>query len=883
MDITKRKPAEEEWQDSESHCRTGVDNYTNVVKDDSETESLLRLIVNKTPVLIYSARPDGYIDFANQRFLEFVGLPFEEISGWGWTKLLHPDDVEEVLTKWRAALKLGDGFLAEARVRRADGNYRWMLHRHVALVDDQKNVVRWFGSSIDIDDQKLAEAALRQTTEELRRSEFYLAEGQRLAHIGSWSFTADGTREYWSAEWFDILGLDPARGVPPIQEYLNIVHPDDREFVKSEIERMMQKGEGCDGKYRIVHPQRRVRWIRGVGTPVFENGVLTRFAGTSIDITEEETLTQELKRSQAYLADAQRLSHTGSFGWVVSTGEIFWSEETFRIFEYDPATCPTIDLVIQRVHPDDRAFVRKVIERAAQDGSDFDIEYRLLMPDKSIKYVHVISHRRSDESENLEFIGAVRDVTADRVAEHKLKQDEAELRQLINFVPEHVLVMEADGSRLYENQAMRDYFGTSLDGIQAKDFYRKFIHPDDLASGALGERERAVARGAPWEGELRLRRKDGEYRWFLIRCNPLRDDQGNIIRRYATATDIEERKRAEERVQKENVALREEIDKASMFEEIVGSSGALKKVLSRVSQVAPTDATVLLTGETGTGKELIARAIHKRSQRAAKAFVTVNCAAIPPALIGSELFGHEKGAFTGALQRRLGRFELAEGGTIFLDEVGEIPPETQTALLRVLQEREFERVGGTQTIRADVRVIAATNRDLKAAMTNRTFRSDLYYRLQVFPIEIRPLRERKDDIPLLVEYFIDRYASKMGKKIRSIKQESLDLLRSYSWAGNIRELQNVIERAVIVSEGDVLSIDESWLSIEAGAAEPPTGMLSKLPPNREKEIIEAALAETRGRVSGPSGAARKLGIPSTTLESRIRSLKINKHRFKVLD
>jgi PAS domain S-box-containing protein len=440
--------------------------------------------------------------------------------------------------------------------------------------------------------------------------------------------------------------------------------------------------------------------------------------------------------------------------------------------------------------------------------------------------------------------------------------------------------MDADGTRLYENQAMREYFGTSLEGIQAKDFYRKFIHPDDVASGALDERERAVARGAPWEGELRLRRKDGEYRWFLIRSNPLRDEQGNIIRRYATATDIDDRKRAEERVQKENVALREEIDKASMFEEIVGSSAALKEVLARVSQVARTDATALLTGETGTGKELIARAIHKRSRRSAKAFISVNCAAIPPALIGSELFGHEKGAFTGALQRRLGRFELAEGGTIFLDEIGEIPPETQTALLRVLQEREFERVGGTQTIRADVRVIAATNRDLKAAMANGTFRSDLYYRLRVFPIEIRPLRERKDDIPLLVEYFVDRYAGKMGKKMRSIKQESLDLLRSYSWPGNIRELQNVIERAVIVSEGDVLSIDESWLSTEAGAAEPATGTLSKLTPDREKEIIEAALAETQGRVSGPSGAARKLGIPSTTLESRIRSLKINKHRFR---
>jgi formate hydrogenlyase transcriptional activator len=626
-----------------------------------------------------------------------------------------------------------------------------------------------------------------------------------------------------------------------------------------------------------------VRWIRGVGMPLFENGVLTRFAGTSIDITEEETLMQELRRSREYLAEAQSLSHTGSFGWVVSTGEIFWSEETLRIFEYDPGTQPTVELVLQRVHSEDKAFVSQVIDRAAQDGSDFDIEYRLVMPDKRIKYLHVIAHRRSDNSENLEFIGAVRDVTAAKIAQRKLKEEEAELRQLINFVPEHVLVMEADGSRLYENQAMRDYFGTSLENIPAKDFYTRFVHPDDVASGALQERERAVARRAAWEGELRLRRKDGEYRWFLIRSNPLQDEQGKVIRRYATATDIDDRKRAEERVQKENVALREEIDKASMFEEIVGSSAALKEVLSRVSQVAPTDATVLLTGETGTGKELIARAIHRRSQRSAKAFVTVNCAAIPPALIGSELFGHEKGAFTGALQRRLGRFELAEGGTIFLDEIGEIPPETQTALLRVLQEREFERVGGTQTIRADVRVIAATNRDLKAAMTNETFRSDLYYRLQVFPIAIRPLRERKEDIPLFVEYFIDRYAGKMGKKIRSINRKSLELLQSYFWPGNIRELQNVIERAVIVSEGDVLSIDESWLSTESGTAEPAMGTVSKLPRDREKKIIEATLAETQGRVSGPSGAARKLGIPSTTLESRIRSLKINKHRFKVLD
>jgi len=404
-----------------------------------------------------------------------------------------------------------------------------------------------------------------------------------------------------------------------------------------------------------------------------------------------------------------------------------------------------------------------------------------------------------------------------------------------------------------------------------------------VASGALEERERAVLQGQPWDGELRLRRKDGEYRWFLIHSNPLRDPEGKVIRRYATATDIEDRKRAEERVQKENVALRDEIDKASMFEEIVGSSSALKEVLSRVSQVAPTDATVLLTGETGTGKELIARAIHNRSQRSAKAFVTVNCAAIPQTLIGSELFGHEKGAFTGALQRRMGRFELAEGGTIFLDEIGELPAEMQSALLRVLQEKEFERVGGTQTIRANVRVIAATNRNLKAAMTNGTFRSDLYYRLAVFPIEIRPLRERKEDIRLLVEYFIDRYASKMGKRIRSINRKSLELLQSYLWPGNIRELQNVIERAVIVSENEVLAIDESWLPRESARAEAETGRLSRITPEEEKTIIEGVLAETRGRVSGSSGAARKLGIPPTTLESRIRTLKINKHRFKSSD
>src|SRR5207248_9977217 len=271
------------------------------------------------------------------------------------------------------------------------------------------------------------------------------------------------------------------------------------------------------------------------------------------------------------------------------------------------------------------------------------------------------------------------------------------------------------------------------------------------------------------------------YRWFLIRYNPLRDEEGRIIRWYLTGTDIDDRKRDEERIQKENLVLREEIDHSSMFEEIVGSSEALRKVLEQVAKVAPVDSTVLILGETGTGKELIARAIHKRSKRSSRAFIRVNCGAIPQSLIASELFGHEKGAFTGALQRRLGRFELADGGTIFLDEIGELPAETQIAPLRVLQEGEFERVGSSQPISVNVRVLAATNRDLKAAVATGTFRQDLFYRLNVFPVQLPSLRERADDVPLLVEYLIERYAKKAGKKIRNIRTKTLELFQAYDW------------------------------------------------------------------------------------------------------
>jgi len=349
----------------------------------------------------------------------------------------------------------------------------------------------------------------------------------------------------------------------------------------------------------------------------------------------------------------------------------------------------------------------------------------------------------------------------------------------------------------------------------------------------------------------------------------------------SSAVFIADPEQSEERLKHESVALPEEIDKGSMCDEIVGSSGALQKVLSHVSKVAPTDATVLVTGETGTGKELVARAIHRRSRRSSRIFVSVNCAAIPRDLIASELFGHEKGSFTGAVQRRLGRFELAEGGTIFLDEVGELPMVTQIALLRVLQEHEFERVGGTRSIQTNVRVIAATNRNLQAAIAAGTFRSDLFYRLNVFPIEIPPLRERREDIPVLIAHFIGRCTRNVGKNVRGIEKNSLDLLQSYSWPGNIRELQNVIERSIIMCETENFSVDETWLAQQPVASEAKNqSSFSQKLASQEKEMIESALRESEGRVFGPSGAAAKLGISRSTLESKIRSLRINKNRFK---
>jgi len=858
-----------------------------------KSEERWRSVFENSAIGVALTDLNGRFLTTNHVFQAMVGYTEEELRAVSFADLAHEDYRQ---ANWALVTELVEGkrrqFQIEEKYRRKDGSSIWVSN-NVSLVPGTERVPRFIMAlSEDITQRKRAE-------EKLRRSEADLLDAQRMSRTGSLKIDISSGTVTGSPQVFRIFGVMPGEDTSTPEFWLGRTHPDDQKRVRELFDRSITQKTDFDADYRIVLPDGAIKYLHSIGHPSLnESGNLVEFGGTIIDITERKQREEALRRSEGYLAEAQKLTHTGSWAAQVSQKEpvywsnVYWSKEMYRIFGLDPGPTPPSPMeVVRQLHPEDAPYHPGVVERAIRDGTDFEMDFRLLLPDGAAKYIHVVGHPVVNASGDvIELVGTAMDVTeqhesraALQAAFEQIKAERTELRRMTDAVAAFIYVLCPDGTALYANQTVLDYTGLTLEDLQREDQRARVFHPEDLER-LREERQVAFARGKPFELEQRALGKDGNYRWFLARFNPLRDDQGNIIRWYATGTDIDDRKRAEERMRDENLALREQIDQAFMFEEIVGTSPGLQGVLSRVTKVAPTDSSVLISGETGTGKELVARAIHKRSRRSQRAFVSVNCAALAPSLIASELFGHEKGAFTGAMQRRLGRFELANGGTIFLDEIGEVPLDTQVALLRVLQEREFERVGGTQPVKIDVRIIAATNRDLEAAVANGTFRADLYYRLNVFPIQVPALRERQDDVLMLLEYFVHRFAQKMGKHFKKIDKRTVELFRSYPWPGNIRELQNVVERSVIVSSGAVFSVDAAWLSKDSrrvSLPQQPEPADANEDARRERQIIEDALAASRGRVSGANGAAARLRVSPSTLENRIKKLRIRKSHFKL--
>ena len=753
------------------------------IEDRRRTEEALRssernlaAIINTIPTTAWTTRPDGYCDFLNQVWLDYAGMTAEQAQGWGWADAIHPDDRKKLVEDWQSCLGSGTPVDTEARIRRFDASYRWFLIRANPLRDESGNILKWYGTCIDIEDRKRVEEALRASELSCRQIVDNIPGlVATMGAMGEVEFLNRQTLEYFGKTNEELKNWS----------LIGVVHPDDLPHVIEKRRKSIEEGRSYEVEHRCRRADGVYRWFQVRGLPVRnEEGTITAWYLLLTDIDDRKRAEEALRSSERSL----RLmvdSIPGHVALLTAEGEV--EVVNRQILEYCGKTIGELkDWTNSNIiHPDDLQTVIHTVKEGVSAGEPFEYEHRIRRADGVYLWYHIRWHPQRDRGGQIvRWYILATDIDDRKRAEQKLRQSEEYLRTITDCIRQAIGVLSPDGAILYANRVALESIG--LPSLDDKTFFRRVIHPDD-ADSFRAARQKGLLHGTPFETEVRLLMKNRQYRWYLMQYNPLKDESGQIIRWYVTATDIDNRKKMEEQLRSENLVLREEIDRSSMFEEIVGSSKPMRQLLKHVEKVAPADSTVLILGETGTGKELVARALHKRSKRANRAFVRVNCAAIPQSLIATELFGHEKGAFTGALQRRMGRFEAANGGTLFLDEIGELPMETQISLLRVLQEREFERVGSNHPISVDVRLIAATNRDLSAAVAAGTFRQDLFYRLNVFPIEVPALRERKEDIPLLVEYFVDRYAGKTGKKITGIGKMSMEVLQSYKWPGNIRE------------------------------------------------------------------------------------------------
>jgi PAS domain S-box-containing protein len=721
-----------------------------------------------------------------------------------------------------------------------------------------------------------------------------------------WSATPGGDVDYFNRPCLDFTAMtaEQARG----WGWVTAIYPNDRDGLIEGWRSSLASGRPLDVEARIRRFDGAYRWFLFRANPLRdESRKIVAWYGNNVDIEDRkraEELLQARELSWRQIVDnIPGLVHT-----TTATGEPeFINQQTLEYFgkvAEDLRDWSRIDIV----HPDDLPRAIEALRRSIETGEQYEIEQRNRRANGDYRWFQVRARAaRNAEGEIVGWYWLLTDIEDRKRAEEKLRQSEAELRTITDAIRQPIVVFAPDGTLLYANQVAFDFTGLTSDEVKSEGFLARACHPDDLERVA-DERRIGMAEAVPFEVELRILFKKTEYRWQLAQYNPLKDEHGQIIRWYVTATDIDDRKKAEERLRTENVKLvrervyfEEQIRSELGFEQIIGNSSALKHVLELVETVAPSDSTVLLLGETGTGKELIARAVHERSRRNSKTFVKLNCAAIPTGLLESELFGHEKGAFTGAIIQKVGRMELADQGTLFLDEVGDIPIDIQPKLLRALQEREFERLGSTHTRKVNIRLVAATNCNLEKMVADREFRSDLFYRLNVFPIRIPPLRERKEDIPLLVAYFVQKFANQLQKRIDSIPVATMKALAAWKWPGNIRELENFIERAVILTRGESLMAPLSELSalkfdeparesVQKGGddiarivKETIASLKEKSPENeyakRQHEQIVRVLTECKGRVGGADGAAARMGLSRTTLISRMKKLEINPYEY----
>jgi PAS domain S-box-containing protein len=871
-----------------------------------------------------------------------LGYTEQELLGRHFDELTHPDDKELNLSQ-RSRLLRDEikSFDLEKRYVRKDGGIVW-VYINMSIVLDANGIPVHFLSYIrDITRQKQAEQGLRESEERLQLA-------LEAGGMGVWDWDTCTNTMQWSSEHFTIMGLKPFSTTPTYQTWADHVHPDDRAVVSAAIERAIAERSQYRSEYRILLPDETQRWVISRGEAVYKTGGdCARLMGVTIDVTDRKRAESRLNvqyqitrvlSSSASLGDAApALIQTicESFEW--HCGEIWQVSPEAEVLTYlegwHSASVPLAEFVsdsrrfsfapgiglagrvwksgapawINNLAGDDN-FPRA--DLADKFGLKSGFSFPITLSCQTLAVMTFFSRKvRQPDEELLQAMDSVGHQIGQYIerkkAEHLTSQRDQLLHTMFESLSFHVVVLNRDGtityaSKLREQLRMDQPLLNHLAiGTNYLDVCRRAASlNDNNAKEALYGIENVLTGQFPnFSMEYPCDALEGR-RWFAVQVDPMPRDHGGVVISHA---DITQRKQADEalrnalnevrklkeQLEVENISLREEVSGVHLFGEIAGRSESIAKALRHAELVAPTDATVLITGETGTGKELLARAVHARSKRSDRPLIKVNCAGLPASLIESELFGHEKGAFTGAATKRIGRFELANDATIFLDEVGELPLELQAKLLRVLQEGEFERLGSSKTLKVSARVIAATNRDLGLAVKAGTFRDDLYYRLNVYPIKLPPLRDRKEDIPELVQICLREASQRLGRSLKGVSQPIMDGFMKYDWPGNVRELENVIERMAVTAKGTQLSLPSDWLSgsltdipydlfNRQGARATVSSEEETTVENVERAHIIRILEQRHWRIEGPHGAAVVLGLKPSTLRSRMRKLRIDR-------